>query len=129
AYTVFSRSAGIGSHVFDQSVLDNLIVRGLRPGYSGLTPRLDYTDGRSADQILRAALGAALERLRVQFGVAALTPESLEQFRRVHPRSEICSLSGVIGPGSSTIPGTSCVTMPYQDRGSWVHLVGFEKTE
>jgi len=35
----------------------------------------------------------------------------------------------VIGPGSDTLPGTSCVTMPYQDRGSWLHRVGFEAKE
>jgi hypothetical protein len=46
---------------------------------------------------------------------------------RIHPRSKICSLTGVVGPGSDTVPGTSCVTMPYQDRGSWVHRVGYEK--
>ncbi|MDO9451986.1 MAG: hypothetical protein Q7J29_03910 [Stagnimonas sp.] len=25
---------------------------------------------------------------------------------------------------ADTLPGTDCVTMPYQDRVSWVHRVG-----
>jgi penicillin G amidase len=25
------------------------------------------------------------------------------------------------------VPGTTCVTMPYQDRGSWVHRVGYTR--
>jgi penicillin G amidase len=58
---------------------------------------------------------------------AALSPADLDKCRRIHPRSQICSLSGVIGPGSDTVPGTSCVTMPYEDRGSWVHRAGWER--
>jgi len=56
-----------------------------------------------------------------------MTVADLDKCKRVHPRSQICSLTGVIGPGSDTLPGTACVTMPYQDRGSWVHRVGYEK--
>jgi hypothetical protein len=56
-----------------------------------------------------------------------MTPADLVKATRIHPRSRLCSLSGVIGPGADTLPGTSCVTMPYQDRGSWVHRVGYEK--
>jgi penicillin G amidase len=58
-------------------------------------------------------------------GGAAMTPADLDKARRDHPASEICSLTGVIGPGSET-PNGSCVMMPYQDRGSWVHRVGWE---
>jgi penicillin G amidase len=108
-------------------VMDNVALRILDPASSALAIRHDYTGGRSRDEILTAALRAALGRLRVEFGGGdPLEPADLDEFRRVHPRSQICSLTGVIGPGSSTLPGTSCVTMPYQDRGSWVHLAGFE---
>lgn len=125
--TVYSRLAGVGSHVFDQSVLDNLVLRVLRPDSSGLALRRDYREGRERDEIIRAALTVALQRLAQQYNAgAALTVTDLDRVRRVHPRSELCSLSGVVGPGSSTIPGTRCVTMPYQDRGSWVHRVGWE---
>ncbi|GAC1633378.1 MAG: hypothetical protein NVS9B10_28650 [Nevskia sp.] len=125
--TVFDRLAGVGGNVFDQSVMDNLIVRILDPASSGLTVRLDYTGGRSTDAVIRAGLDRALASLATQFNRgAALTPADLDKARRVHPRSRLCSLTGVIGPGSSTLPRTSCVTMPYENRGTWVHRVGYE---
>jgi len=126
AVTVYSRSKATGSHRFDQGVMDNLIVRILDPSSSSLPVRHDWTRGRNATQVLRQALQAALSDLAQQFGTAdPPSAADLEQFRRVHPRSLICSLTGVVGPGSDT-PSGECVSMPYQDRGSWVHLVGFE---
>ena len=125
--TIYGRVAGVGSHVFDQSVMDNLVLRVLNPDSSGLGVRRDYTNGRTRDTIVRAALNTALTRLAAQHNNDnALTPADLDKCRRVHPRSQLCSLSGVIGPGSDTVPGTRCVTMPYQDRGSWVHRAGYE---
>lgn len=126
--TVFGRVSGVGSHVFDQSVMDNLILRILKPSTSGLAIRRDYTGGRSSDAVLKAALDRALQTLSAQYNSnVAMTPADLSKATRVHPRSTLCSLSGVIGPGSDTIPGTSCVTMPFEDRGSWVHHAGYEK--
>ena len=126
--TVFGRESGVGSHVFDQSAMDNLVLRVLNPSSSGLALRRDYTGGRTRDQIMLAALNKALQSLATQFnGGMALASADLVKCRRVHPRSQLCSLSGVIGPGSSTVPGSSCVTMPYEDRGSWVHRVGYER--
>lgn len=126
--TVFNRQSGVGSHVYDQSVMDNLITRIFHPGSSSLSPQVDYLAGRAPDEVLRAGLRTALSRLAQQFG-AADPPAvgDLDGFRRPHPRSQICSLSGVIGPGADTLPGTECVTMPYLDRGSWIHLVGYER--
>ena len=127
--TVFGRESGVGSHIFDQSVMDNLILRILRPSTSGLAIRRDYTGGRSRDVVLHAALDRALQTLATQYNSnVAMTTADLPKCTRAHPRSKLCSLSGVIGPGSDTIPGTSCVTMPYEDRGSWVHHAGFEKS-
>ncbi|HEY1075221.1 MAG TPA: penicillin acylase family protein [Fontimonas sp.] len=125
--TVYGRVAGVGSHVFDQSVMDNLVLRVLEPSHSGLALRRDYKAGRERDAIIRAALDRAL--LTLANGATDITVSDLDGFRRIHPRSQLCSLSGVIGPGSDTIPGTSCVTMPYEDRGSWVHRVGYEKAD
>jgi penicillin G amidase len=125
--TVYGRVAGVGSHVFDQSVMDNLVLRVLNPASSSLPLRRDYSGGRDREAVMKAALDTALGRLADAYnGGAALTPADLDKCRRVHPRSQLCSLTGVIGPGSDTLPGTSCVTMPYQDRGSWVHRVGYE---
>jgi len=126
--TSYGRISGVGSHVFDQSVMDNVVLRVLDPSSSGLVNRRDWAQGQSRDALMRAALDTALGRLATQYnGGAALTVADLAKCRRVHPRSQLCSLSGVIGPGADTLPGTSCVTMPYQDRGSWVHRVGYEK--
>lgn len=126
--TIYGRVAGVGSHVFDQSVMDNLVLRVLDPASSGLPLRRDWSNARARDEVMLTALDTALSRLAASYnGGAPLAPADLDKCRRVHPRSEICSLTGVIGPGSSTLPITSCVTMPYQDRGSWVHRVGYEK--
>ena len=125
--TVYGRVSGVGSHKFDQSVMDNLVIRVLDPASSGLAVRRDYTGGRSRDAVMLAALNTALQRMATQFnGGNALAASDLDKCRRVHPRSLICSLTKVVGPGSSTAPGTSCVTMPYEDRGSWLQRVGFE---
>ena len=126
--TVFDRVSGVGGNVFDQSVMDNLITRIIDPASSGLAVRRDYTGGRSHDDVMLAALNRALTSIAMQFNNgAALTPATLDRARRIHPRSQLCSLTGVIGPGSSTLPGTACVTMPYQNRGTWVHRVGYER--
>lgn len=134
--TVYGRVAGVGSHVFDQSVMDNLVLRVLRPQSSGLTVRRDYTGGRTPAAVVQAALDQALARLAQQAGrTAPLAAADLAGLSRLHPRSRICSLSGVIGPGADVLSGTApdglpltaCVTMPYEDRGSWVHRVGYER--
>jgi penicillin G amidase len=128
--TIYGRVAGVGSHVFDMSVMDNLVLRILDPLSSGLSVRHDWANGRSRDEVMAAALETALARLAQQYnGGAPMTLADLDKARRVHPRSTLCSLTGVIGPGSDTLPGTSCVTMPYQDRGSWVHRVGYERPD
>lgn len=116
--TIYSRLSGVGSHAFDQSVMDNLIVRILNPAGTRLPVQHDFTGGRSRDEVMLAALNAALDRLATDFNSsAALTTADLPKCRRIHPRSAVDNLTGVIGPST---------TMPYQDRGSWVHRVGFE---
>ena len=125
--TIFNRLAVSGSHVFDQSVMDNLILRIFDPASSSLLPRRDYTGGRSRDAVMLAALDTALSRLATTYnGGTPLSPADLSKCTRVHPRRKICSLTGVIGPGAYTLPNGSCVTMPYQDRGTWVHRAGYE---
>ncbi|MDX1497278.1 MAG: penicillin acylase family protein [Salinisphaeraceae bacterium] len=117
--TAFQRQSFQGSHLFDMSALDNLALRILAPSTSGLPVRHDWLNGRTGDEVLLAAVREALNRLRDQFGGSTpLTVAELDNFRRVHPRVSITSLTGIVGPSS---------TMPYQDRGSWVHLVGYEK--
>jgi len=128
--TTYGRVSGVGSHKFDQSVMDNVAVRVLNPAASGIVNRRDWKNGRTRDAVMLAALNTALTRLATTYnGGTAMTPADLAKATRIHPRSNICSLTGVIGPGSDTLPGTSCVTMPYQDRGSWIHRVGYEKAD
>jgi acyl-homoserine lactone acylase PvdQ len=110
---IVARQADVGSHVFDVSAADNLALRALDPEHSGLEPSRDYRRGRSTRGVLRDALVAALRQLERDYG-----SRNLDDYRRVHPRSDVCSLTGgVIGP---------CVDMPYLDRGSWIHLVAFD---
>ena len=117
--TAFDRQSFQGSHVFDMSTLDNLALRILEPSSSGLNVNHDWLDGRGKDEVMLAALDEALLRLRAEFGGGEpLTVADLDNFRRVHPRSTVNSLTGVVGPST---------TMPYLDRGSWIHLIGFER--
>jgi penicillin amidase len=110
------------------SAMDNLVLRIIDPSRSGLPVLGSYGGGHTPDQVIKAALDEALTNLAQQYGTAnPPAPTDLAKFTRVHPRSQLCSLSGVVGPGSSTLPGTSCVTMPFEDRGTWAQLVGFEK--
>lgn len=104
-------SDAVASHVWDVSVVDNLALRVLDPSTSSLTPSRDYTDGRSPEQVLLAAVADAVDALVADHGADPAA------WRDQHPRREIASLTGVIGPS---------VTMPYQDRGSWVHVVAFD---
>ena len=109
---LLERQEDMASHVYDVSAADNLALRVLDPSHSDLAPSRDYLGGRTRIAVLRRALTVALNRLSNQFGTA-----DLDEYRRPHPRSDVCSLTGgVIGP---------CLTMPYQDRGSWIHVVAF----
>jgi hypothetical protein len=96
--------------VFDASPADNLVLRVLSPSRSGLVPSRDYLRGQSPRAAILAALDRSVAALTKQFGADPAT------WRAVHPRSTIDSLTGVIGPST---------TMPYEDRGSWIHVVAF----
>lgn len=103
-------SDDVGSHVWDVSVIDNLALRVLDPASSSLGPSRDWARGRSTDQVLTAALGAAVAALVRDRG------SDPAAWRDPHPRRPVNSLTGVIGPS---------LTMPYQDRGSWLQVVAF----
>ena len=104
------RSDAVGSHVFDASPADNLVLRVLSPSRSSLTPSRDYLAGKSPGAVMLAALDRSITALTEQYGA---DPAG---WRGLHPRSTVDSLTGVIGPS---------LTMPYQDRGSWVQVVAF----
>ena len=105
-----AESDAVGGHVFDASPADNLVLRVLSPSRSGLVPSRDYLRGQSPRAAILAALDRSVAALTEQFGADPMT------WRAQHPRSAITSLTGVIGPST---------TMPYEDRGSWIHVVAF----
>ncbi|HEX8004100.1 MAG TPA: penicillin acylase family protein [Mycobacteriales bacterium] len=99
------------SHVFDASPADNLVLRVLT-GRTDPPVRRDWLAGRTPAAVLRAALDDAVAALRDRYGA---DPAS---WRAPHPRRPVESLTGVVGPS---------VTMPYEDRGSWEHIVAFSR--
>ena len=107
---VVEQSDAVASHVWDASPADNLVLRVLAPSRSSLTPSRDYLGGRTAEQVMLAALDTTVAGLVADHG-----PDPAS-WRDQHPRRPVKSLTGVIGPS---------LTMPYQDRGSWVHVVAF----
>ena len=100
----------VASHVYDASPADNLVLRVLAPSRSSLRPSRDYLGGRSAADAMLAALDRSVAALTEEYGADPAT------WRMPHERRPIRSLTGVIGPS---------LTMPYMDRGSWVHVVAF----
>lgn len=99
-------------HVFDVEPLLNLAMRVLDPATSALPVHGDYLAGRRPDQVLLAALDQAIAALTAQYGTA-----DQSRWRRPHPTSSVCSLTGgVIGP---------CLSMPFEDRGTYIHHVAF----
>ena len=98
------------SHQYDATPMDNLAMRVLRPGLSGLGAPTLVAGTRSASGVVRHALDDAIQQLSTTYG------QSQKSWRRPHGISHIESLTGVIGPST---------TMPFEDRGTWVQQVAF----
>ncbi|MEO6204897.1 MAG: penicillin acylase family protein, partial [Mycobacteriales bacterium] len=109
---VLLRYDATNTHVFDATPVDNLVLRVLDPSTSSLTAQHDYLAGRTSAHVVRAAVDAAVAQLVARYGADPA------KWRARHPRSPVASLTGVIGPST---------TMPFEDRGSWIHLVSFPK--
>ncbi len=107
---VLARYDAVNTHVFDATPVDNLVLRVLDPASSSLTAQHDYLHGRTPQQVVRAAVDGAVAQLTGRYGA---DPAG---WRARHPRSPVSSLTGVIGPSR---------TMPFLDRGSWIHLVSY----
>jgi penicillin G amidase len=106
---VFERASGIGLHLYEPTAMDDLALRILRPSSSALPVHFDWLHGRTARGVLRSALARTISRLTKRFASS-----SIAKWRRPHPTVSIESLTGVVGPS---------VTMPYEDRGTYEHLV------
>lgn len=99
-------------HIFDIRPIDNLAMRILDPSTSALGVHGDYLKGRSPAAVVAAALEDAIKALTSQYGSA--NPSA---WRRPHPTSSVCSLTGgIIGP---------CLSMPFEDRGTYIQHVSF----
>jgi penicillin amidase len=109
---VVVQSDFVASHVYDASPADNLVLRVLNPSASGLRPSRDYLAGRTRATAMLAALDRSIAALTDQYGPDMTT------WRMPHERRPVNSLTGVIGPS---------LTMPYMDRGSWVHVIAFTR--
>jgi len=99
-----------GSHLFDGTPADNLVLRVLRPSESSLVPSRDYLHGRTPRRAVLAALDRSVAALSQRYGA------DTSRWRGVHPRSTITGLTP-LGPPERT--------MPFEDRGSWVQVVAF----
>lgn len=109
----YKRMALVGSHEYDASPLDNVVLKALNPSISGIPLRVDYLQGMGVNEWIQTGLAEARSRLEEQY--ASTDPQD---FRRIHHRDDVCSLTGgIVGP---------CITMPHQDRGSWNEIIGFE---
>lgn len=107
---LYARATHVNLHLYDITRLDAMVLRVLRPETSGLVLTRDYTGHRTRDAVVQAALDDALAALASKFGGT-----DLAGYRRAHPVTVVCSLTGVIGP--------ACTNEPYEDRGSYIHLV------
>lgn len=97
------------SHVFDATQADNLVLRVLSRR-TDPPLRRDWLAGRTPAAVLGQALDDTVAALRERYGDDPAT------WRAPHPRRAVESLTGAVGPS---------VSMPYEDRGSWEHIVAF----
>ncbi len=102
----------IGRHVYDMSPVTNLILRILDPSSSSLVASRDYFDGRTASVVVREVLNVALDELESEQSSSDMAAWRSE-YLRMDP---VCSPTGIIGP---------CVDMPFIERGTWIHMVGY----
>jgi penicillin G amidase len=101
-----------GSHIYDQFPAHSLVQRVLDPNTSALGVSRAYLGGRTADEVIRLAVDSALAGL-----AEAFDSTDLADYRRPTAQSTVANLTGAIGPSA---------TQPYQDRGTYIHMVGFD---
>ena len=107
--SLIANLSAVGEHLFDVTPIDNVVLKAINPATSSNPVSYNYLAGRTVTVVLHHALSAALAALGAQF-----RSNNLDTFRRAHPTSTIASLTGVVGP---------TVGMPFQDRGTFIHLV------
>lgn len=102
-----------GTHPYDAGTFHKLLAKLFDPVNNTSIPlTYDWTRGRSNDEFIKDAMAIALSRMQDTYN--STDPND---FKRIHARSPVCALaSPLAGP---------CISMPHQDRGSWLKLVGF----
>ena len=90
----------------------HVALRTLDPSTSSLGTAMDYARGRSRRQVLRDVVQATTDALVAEQGADAAA------WRQAYtnPGDDVCSPTGVVGP---------CGTMPFIERGTWIHYVGW----
>lgn len=111
-FDLIGRQLEAGRHTYDMTPPLHVALRTLDPSTSSLGTAMDYADGRSPHQVLRDVLQAVVDDLATEQGH---DPATWRQ-PYLNPSDEVCSPTGVIGP---------CGIMPFLERGTWIHYVGW----
>jgi penicillin amidase len=100
-----------GNHPYDAGTFHKLAAKLLDPSKSTITADYAWLRGRSSDEFVADSITSALDALVTVYG------SNPQNFRRMHARSSVTALAAPLaGPD---------ITMPHQDRGSWIHMVGY----
>lgn len=103
-----------GNHPYDVGTFHKLLTRIFKPQDSSISLHYDWLDGRCNEDFLKAAFDAAQTQLEAEYGAAT----AVSDYKRMHSRADVCGLANPLaGP---------CITMPHQDRGSWIHIIEFD---
>lgn len=101
-----------GNHPYDAGTFHKLAAKLLNPTKSSIAAEYDWLKGRTKDEFVADAISNALSALVTQY-----QSPNPQNFRRIHARSSVNALAAPLaGPETS---------MPHQDRGSWIHMVGY----
>lgn len=111
-FDLIGRQLAAGRHTYDMTPPLHVALRTLDPSTSSLGTAMDYAGGRSSRQVLRDVLQATVDDLADEQGD---DPATWRQ-PYLNPSDEVCSPTGVIGP---------CGIMPFLERGTWIHYVGW----
>ena len=111
-FNLVGRQLEAGRHVYDMTPPLHVALRTLDPSTSSLGTAMDYARGRSRRQVLRDVVQATTDALVAEQGADAAA------WRQAYtnPGDNVCSPTGMIRP---------CGTMPFIERGTWIHDVGW----
>ena len=113
----------MGRHVYDTDTHLHLALRVLDPDASSLDANVDWTGGRTTDEVLRAVLARTVDQLTTSQGDDPTTWRNVYfddgRGERGGKDGEFGTAAGVVGPSGRHY---------YIERGAWVHHVGFVPT-